>query len=132
MRKTTGRHRPNFTISYGLRFETQNHIPNKVNFAPGVALSYGIGGGGKQPKTVLRAGYGIFYHRFTYDLLLNVNRYSLDQQGQVQTIQSNPNGTPPDSATEESPRAAHLLSHATWPERACQHRDWDRHRAPDQ
>ena len=95
--------RPNFTISYGLRFETQNHIANKVDFAPRVALSYGIGGGGKQPKTVLRAGYGIFYHRFTDDLLLNVNRYNLDQTGQVQTIQSNPNGTPPDSTTEESP-----------------------------
>ena len=95
--------RPNFTISYGLRFETQNQIANKVNFAPRVALSYGIGTGGKQPKTVLRAGYGIFYNRFTYDLLLNTNRYNLDQQGQVQTIQSNPNGTPPDSTTEESP-----------------------------
>ena len=95
--------RPNFTISYGLRFETQNHIANKVNFAPRVALSYGIGTGGKQPKTVLRAGYGIFYNRFTYDLLLNTNRYNLDQLGQVQNIQSNPNGTPPGSTTEESP-----------------------------
>ncbi len=95
--------RPNFTISYGLRFETQNQIANKVNFAPRVALSYGIGTGGKQPKTVLRAGYGIFYNRFTYDLLLNTNRYNLDQEGQVQTIQSNPDGTPPDSTTEKSP-----------------------------
>jgi hypothetical protein len=95
--------RPNFTISYGLRFETQNHIPNKVNFAPRVALSYGIGGGGKQPKTVLRAGYGIFYNRFTYDLLLNTVRYNLNQQGQLQTIQSDPNGPPPGSTTEESP-----------------------------
>jgi hypothetical protein len=52
---------------------------------------------------VLRAGYGIFYNRFTYDLLLNTNRYNLDQLGQVQSIQSNPNGTPPGSTTEESP-----------------------------
>jgi hypothetical protein len=95
--------RPNFTISYGLRFETQNRIANKTNFAPRVALSYGIGKGGKQPKTVLRAGYGIFYNRFTYDLLLNTNRYNLDQLGQVQSIQSNPNGTPPGSTTEKSP-----------------------------
>ncbi len=95
--------RPNFTISYGLRFETQNHIPNKVNFAPRLALSYGIGEGGKPPKTVLRAGYGIFYNRFTYDLLLNTVRYNLDQQGQLQTIQSDPNGPPPGSTTEESP-----------------------------
>jgi hypothetical protein len=94
--------RPNFTVSYGLRFETQNHINNKANFAPRVALSYGIGSSGKQPKTVLRAGYGVFYNRFTYDLLLNANRYNLDQQGQVQSIQSNPNGTPPNSTTEDS------------------------------
>ena len=104
--------RPNFTVSYGLRFETQNHIPNKLNFAPRVALSYGIGGGGKPPKTVLRAGYGIFYNRFTYDLLLNTNRYNLNQQGQVQTIQSNPNGTPPDSDDGRVCRATHVLSHA--------------------
>jgi hypothetical protein len=94
--------RPNFTVSYGLRFETQNHISNKANFAPRVALSYGLGKSGKQPKTVLRAGYGVFYNRFTSDLLLNANRYNLDQSGQVQTIQSNPNGTPPDSGTERS------------------------------
>jgi hypothetical protein len=94
--------RPNFTLSYGLRFETQSHIPNKANFAPRVALSYGLGGGGKAPTTVLRAGYGIFYNRYTYDLLLNVDRYNLDQQGQVQSIQPNPNGTPPDSVTGES------------------------------
>ena len=92
--------RPNFTVSYGLRFETQNRIHNKADFGPRVALSYGIGG--KQPKTVLRAGYGIFFDRYSYDLLLNVNRYNLDQQGQLQSIQSNPNGTPPDSSAEDS------------------------------
>jgi hypothetical protein len=94
--------RPNFTLSYGLRFETQNHIPNKANFAPRVALSYGLGGGGKAPTTVVRAGYGLFFNRYTYDLLLNVDRYNLNQQGQVQSIQPNPNGTPPDSTTTES------------------------------
>jgi hypothetical protein len=93
--------RPNFTLSYGLRFETQNRIQDKADFAPRVALSYGIGGG-KQPKTVLRAGYGIFFNRYTYDLLLNVNRYNLNQQGQLQSIQSNPNGTPPDSTSQDS------------------------------
>ncbi len=94
--------RPNFTLSYGLRFETQNHIPNKFNFGPRVALSYGFGPSGKPPKTVLRAGYGIFFNRYTYDLLLNVDRYNLNQTGQVQTIQPNPNGTPPNSTTQES------------------------------
>ncbi len=94
--------RPNVTLSYGLRFETQNHIPNKFNFGPRVALSYGFGPSGKPPKTVLRAGYGIFFDRYTYDLLLNVDRYNLNQRGQVQSIQPNPDGTPPDSTTQES------------------------------
>ncbi len=93
--------RPNFTFSYGLRFETQNHIKNKANFAPRVALSYGFGPQGKPAKTVLRAGYGIFYERYTSDLLLNVNRYNLDQTGQIQSIQSNPNGTPTASSNQE-------------------------------
>ena len=94
--------RPNFTLSYGLRFETQNHINNKADFAPRVALSYGLGEHGKPPKTVLRAGYGIFYNRFTYDLLLDANRYNLGQTGQIQSIQSDPNGTPSSTANEET------------------------------
>ena len=48
--------RPNFTLSYGLRFETQNDIHDHGDFAPRLALAWGIGGGGKNaPKTVLRA-----------------------------------------------------------------------------
>jgi hypothetical protein len=92
---------PNVTLSYGLRFETQNHINNKYNFGPRVALAYGLGKG-KQPKTVLRTGYGIFYKRYTEDLLLNTVRYNLDGSGQLKTIQSDPNGTPPDSSGEDS------------------------------
>jgi Carboxypeptidase regulatory-like domain len=94
--------RPNLTLSYGLRFETQSKIHNKANFAPRVSLSYGIGGGGKQPSTVFRAGYGIFYHRFTYDLLLNANRYNLNGTGQIQNITADPNGPPQDTADVES------------------------------
>ena len=86
-----------------------------------------LAAGGKPPKTVLRAGYGIFYNRFTYDLLLNTNRYNLDQQGQVQTIQSNPNGTPPDSTTEESPALPTFYRTQPGPERARHHRSRDRH-----
>jgi len=58
--------RPNFTLSYGLRYETQNIIHDHGDFAPRVAFAWGIGGGQKTaPKTVLRAGYGFFYERFT-------------------------------------------------------------------
>ena len=64
--------RPNFTLSLGLRYETQNIISDRKDFAPRVGIAWGIGGGKtRTPKTVLRAGSGIFYDRFTQDLTLN-------------------------------------------------------------
>ena len=58
---------PAFTFSYGVRWETQNRISDKDDWAPRVSLAYALGKrtGGKQPRTVLRAGYGWFYQRFT-------------------------------------------------------------------
>lgn len=55
------------TFSYGARWETQNRINDKNDWAPRVSLAYalGRGGRGKQAKTVVRAGYGWFYERFT-------------------------------------------------------------------
>jgi Carboxypeptidase regulatory-like domain len=67
--------RPNFTVSYGLRFETQNAIHDHGDWAPRVSFAWGIGGGGKSaPKTVLRAGFGMFYDRFAQSLVLNADR----------------------------------------------------------
>ncbi len=56
--------RPNLTVSYGIRYETQNFIPDHKDFAPRVSFAYGLGKG-SSPKTVLRGGFGIFYDRFT-------------------------------------------------------------------
>jgi len=81
--------RPTFTLSGGLRFETQNAIHDHADWAPRVGFAWGIGGGGKSaPKTVLRGGFGLFYDRFTQDLILNTDR----QNGliQQQYIVSNP------------------------------------------
>jgi hypothetical protein len=67
--------RPNLTLSGGLRFETQNAIHDHADWAPRLGLAWGIGGGGKSaPKTVLRAGFGLFYDRFGQDLVLNADR----------------------------------------------------------
>jgi hypothetical protein len=67
--------RPNFTLSYGLRFETQNAIHDHGDFAPRVAVAWGIGGGLKSaPKTVLRAGFGMFYDRFSESNVLQSER----------------------------------------------------------
>jgi uncharacterized membrane protein YgcG len=69
------RWRPNVTISAGLRLESQNQISNHADWAPRFGIAWGIGQGKSQsPKTVLRAGWGIFYDRFTNDLVLQAER----------------------------------------------------------
>jgi hypothetical protein len=85
--------RPNVTISYGLRFETQNNLSDKADFAPRLGLAWGIGGNAKNPpKTVLRAGFGMFYDRFTYTLLLPQERLNGSAiTGQQQYLIQNPN-----------------------------------------
>ncbi len=54
---------PRFTFSYGARWESQNYIHDKNDWAPRIYLAYALGHG--RPKTVIRAGYGWFYERFT-------------------------------------------------------------------
>src|SRR6202522_2736928 len=68
--------RPNITLSYGLRFESQNDINNHANWAPRLGFAWGIGGGKTAPKTVLRAGFGIFYDRFAESNVLETNRFN--------------------------------------------------------
>ena len=64
--------RPNVTLSYGLRYETQNNLGDHADFAPRLGLAWGIDGNGKNKsaKTILRLGYGIFYDRFSENLVL--------------------------------------------------------------
>ncbi len=66
--------RPNFTLSTGLRYETQTNISSNLNFAPRVGFAWGIGKGGVRPRTVVRGGWGIFYDRFDENLTLQANR----------------------------------------------------------
>lgn len=80
---------PNLTLSYGTRFETQNVIRNHGDWAPRVALAWGIGRrNGPSPKTVLRAGFGMFYDRFGEDLIMQARR--LNGVNQQQFIIQNP------------------------------------------
>jgi len=81
--------RSNLTVSYGLRFETQNNIPDHGDFAPRLGVAWGLGGTPKNPpKTVLRAGFGMFYDRFGYDLVAQQQR--LNGRIQQQFIVNNP------------------------------------------
>ena len=67
--------RPNLTISGGLRFETQNHIHDRADFAPRLGIAWGLGKD-KSRKAVLRAGFGVFYDRFTDEYIINAVRYN--------------------------------------------------------
>src|SRR5229473_1810617 len=66
--------RPNLTLSGGLRFETQNAIHDHADWAPRLGFAWGIGNGKSAPKSVLRGGFGLFYDRFSQDLVLNADR----------------------------------------------------------
>jgi hypothetical protein len=101
--------RPNMTLSYGLRFESQNNLGDHADFAPRFGFAWGLGAGAKNsaPKIVLRAGYGIFYERFTYDLVLQQER--LNGLTQQQFVVTNPefflNNTPEPGALPASATA---------------------------
>jgi hypothetical protein len=72
---------PRLTLSGGLRFETQNHIADHNDWAPRVGLAYALDGGkGKTAKTIVRAGYGNFYDRFSSRNLLSVHHSTLQNK----------------------------------------------------
>ena len=88
--------KPSVTISLGLRYEIQNNIGDKGDWAPRVGLAWGIGKGQgrlRQPKTVLRAGFGYFYTRFSASNTLTALRYN--GVNDVQYVVPNPNFFPP-------------------------------------
>ncbi len=66
----------NFTLSYGLRYEAQNHLKDHHDFAPRLSFAYGLGSGKSAPKTVLRGGFGLFYDRFGGNYVLNLERFN--------------------------------------------------------
>lgn len=101
--------RPNLTLSYGLRFESQNDIHDHADFAPRLGIAWGLDQKkDKPPKTILRAGYGIFYDRFPQNLLLEAEQINGINQSLFQTEQPvsfNPNdpGVLPPSGQIEVP-----------------------------
>jgi hypothetical protein len=94
---------PNITLSLGLRWETQDDIHDHSDFAPRLGFAWGLHRGPKGPaKTVLRAGFGMFYDRFPYNFVLEAER--LNGIKQQQFIIPSPNFFPniPPLSTLES------------------------------
>jgi len=80
--------RPNITLSYGLRFETQTGIQDHADWAPRFGFAWGVGGRNAPPKVVLRGGFGIFYDRFMEAQILEAER--LNGITQEQFVINNP------------------------------------------
>ncbi len=89
----TWRMRPNVSLTLGLRVEGQNHIHDHFDLAPRMGFAWGIGGGPKGPKTVLRAGAGIFYDLFDVSDILKAEQ--LNGINQQQYYINSPDFFPP-------------------------------------
>jgi outer membrane receptor for ferrienterochelin and colicin len=67
--------RSNLTLNLGARYETQTNIHDWRDWAPRIGLAWAPGGTAKkQPKTVFRAGFGMFYDRFALNNTLIARR----------------------------------------------------------
>jgi Carboxypeptidase regulatory-like domain len=112
------RARPDLTLSFGLRYENQTNIHDDLNFAPRVAFAWspGAGAGAKQPKTVFRGGFGVYFDRFGENYTLSAKRFDGVQQLQY-TI---PSGDPllgqpvfsPDGSVTNVPTIAQIQAFA--------------------
>ena len=70
--------RPNLTLSFGLRYETQNNIHDRSDVSPRFTVAWAPGSrkNNSAPKTVIRAGFGVFYDRFSLSNTLTALRYN--------------------------------------------------------
>ena len=92
MRRTSGEFVPTSLSATACAMKPRPAFPIEGNWAPRVSLAWGLGHNKTAPKTVLRGGYGIFYDRFSYDYLLQAERYNgITQQ---QYMVANPNFYP--------------------------------------
>jgi hypothetical protein len=97
-----------FTFDYGLRFEGQNRIRDHANWGPRIGFAYALDGGhNRPPKTVIRAGYGWFFNRFSNSNVIQAIHQN--GQNQQQIVYANPTyipGKPPSGNGTVSPRSA--------------------------
>ncbi len=104
----TARLAKSVSLTLGLRVEGQSHIANHIDFALRLGFAWGIGGGGKGPKTVIRAGGGLFYDWFEMGDILEAEQ--LNGINQHQYLVNSPEFLPP-----QTPGINTLAAYATYP-----------------
>ncbi|MGE5127956.1 MAG: carboxypeptidase regulatory-like domain-containing protein, partial [Betaproteobacteria bacterium] len=68
--------RPDLTLGLGLRLESQTNLGSDLDLAPRFSASWSPGYQGRgTPKTVVRAGAGVFYDRVDDSLVLEARRF---------------------------------------------------------
>ena len=100
--------RPNFTLSYGLRYETQTNAHSKYDFGPRVAIAWspGAANSARPPKMVIRAGTGFFFNRFNEGSTLTANRFNGVNVIQTFVTEEARRLTPPSIADQQAPNVA--------------------------
>ena len=78
---------PKFMLSPGLRVERQNNLSGNLNFAPRIGFAWNAGAG-KNPKTVVRGGAGLFYDRIDDRIVLRSRQLDGTRQSQFITSDS--------------------------------------------
>jgi hypothetical protein len=102
-----------FTFDYGLRFESQNRIHDHADWGPRIGFAYALDGGKKRPpKTIIRAGYGWFFNRFSNTSVIQAIHQNGKNQQQI-IYNATPGspviytpGKPPSGNGTTSPRSA--------------------------
>ena len=105
--------RPNFTFSYGLRYEGQNRINDHADFGPRLSFAWGVDGKTKPAKTVIRGGYGWFFDRFQSTNVLQAIRQNGINQQQYVVKNPSPNETAATASATASEAAPTTYSIAT-------------------
>jgi len=70
---------PHLTASFGLRVESENYVSRHANWAPRLGLAWGLGRG-PNTRTVLRAGWGVFYEHLDDDHMMIAQRMNGQNQ----------------------------------------------------
>jgi len=106
------RMRPNLTVSYGLRYETQSNAHSKYDFGPRLALAWspGAANSARPPKMVIRVGTGFLYNRFSENYTLTSHRFNGVNVVQTFLTEEARRLLPPTVAEQQAPNVAGLYS----------------------